>query len=52
MQKKYTLHNSRVSIIEGLIEERKIDGSIFIDDLEEQLVGSEVMSNFLALQAK
>ena len=36
----------------GLIEELKIDESIFIDDLEEQLVGSEVMSNFLALQDK
>tara|TARA_Y100000780_G_scaffold131274_1_gene118078 strand:- start:153 stop:293 length:141 start_codon:yes stop_codon:yes gene_type:complete len=46
------LHNSKVSVIGGLIEELKIDESIFIDDLEEQLVGSEVMSNFLALQTK
>ena len=54
MQKKeYALHNSKVSIIQGLIEERKIDKSIFIDDLEERLVGcEEAMSNFLALQAK
>ena len=46
------MHNSKVSIIHGLIGERKIDKSKFIDDLEENLVGCEAVSNFLALQAK
>ena len=46
------MHNSKVSIIHGLIEERKIDKSKFIDDLEENLVACQSGSNFLALQAK
>ena len=49
---EYTLHNSKVNIIQSLIEERKIEKSIFIDDLEEHLVECETISNLSAIQAK
>ena len=49
---EYTVHNSKLNIIRDLIKKRKIEESVFIDDLEDHLVLCKTTQNLTTLQAK
>ena len=49
---EYTVHNSKLNIIRDLIKKRKIEESVFIDDLEDHLVLCETIQSLTTLQAK
>ena len=49
---EYTVHNSKLNIIRDLIQKRKIEKSVFIDDLEDHLALCETIQSLTTLQAK
>ena len=49
---EFAIHNSKSKIIQGLICNKHIEKSIFIDDLESHLVACKGMKNMLLLLAR
>jgi hypothetical protein len=48
----YGSHNSKVHIIQNLIDKHQIEESLFIDDLEEHLVACSTIESLSTIQAK
>ena len=51
-KKEYALHNSKVHLIQNLIDKHQIEESLFIDDLEEHLVACSTIESLSTIQAK
>jgi phosphoglycolate phosphatase-like HAD superfamily hydrolase len=51
-KEEYRIANSKRAIIQGLIDDRQIEESIFIDDLEDHLLACDAMENLISIQAR